>query len=188
MYESGVNDPNDLLPTLLFSHGFSNGAAFWRTDCLSNFEIGNLTTRPEIQESLRLLRLKDAAYVSLEPTSVWRPTESKSSLSMHNLTGRAVLRTVANRIQKLRAEKEKIAYQSAVLKRCGPDDVLAFVSDNRIPDFDRFRAARLLAIERSMLFCGYKVKLTRRPSFRRIGLLMVGFAIRHLMTSPKMDM
>ena len=66
MYEAGVNDPDDLLPALLFSHGFSNGAVFWRTDCLSNFQIGNVTRRPEIQESLRLLRLKDSVYVSLE--------------------------------------------------------------------------------------------------------------------------
>lgn len=50
MYEAGVNDPDDLLPALLFSHGFSNGAVFWRTDCLSDFQIGTGTRRPEIQE------------------------------------------------------------------------------------------------------------------------------------------
>src|ERR1035437_8141084 len=72
MYKEGLYDPKELLPTLLFSHGFSNGAAFWRMDCLSNFEIGDATKRPGIQETLRLLRLRDHVYVSLLPTSIWR--------------------------------------------------------------------------------------------------------------------
>lgn len=187
MYDSGVNDPNDLLPALLFSHGFSNGAVFWRTDCLSNFQIGNVTTRPEIQESLRLLRLKDAAYVSLDSTSVWHPTEPKSSLLTHKITLPTLWRAIVNRIQKLRAERERITYQSTALKRLGMDGVLAFISNNQIPDFDRFRSARLLTVERSMLLCGYNVKLTHRGSYRRTGFWLAGFAVRHTMTSLKMD-
>jgi hypothetical protein len=37
MYAPGIHRPDELLMALLFSHGFSNGSAFWRTDCLSNF-------------------------------------------------------------------------------------------------------------------------------------------------------
>jgi hypothetical protein len=64
MYEEGIYSPDELLPALLFSRGFSNGAAFWRTDCLSDLQIGGSTRRPEIQESLRLLRLRDSVYVA----------------------------------------------------------------------------------------------------------------------------
>lgn len=106
MYQCGAADPNDLLPALLFSHGFSNGAAFWRTDCQSNFQIGELTSCPGIQESLRLLRLKDTAFVSLEPTSVWRPKDPESKLWRDWLSVQKIYRIFADKFSRWRTARE----------------------------------------------------------------------------------
>src|SRR5262249_22499110 len=96
MYDEGLFHPNELLPALLFSQGFSNGSAFWRTDCFSNFQMGQITNRSGIQESMRLLRLRDPVYVSLEPTAVWRsndPRESYVNAHLHAFGIRHFIRT-----------------------------------------------------------------------------------------------
>jgi glycosyltransferase involved in cell wall biosynthesis len=183
MYEFGPNDPNDLLPALLFSHGFSNGAVFWRTDCQSNFRIGALTSCAGIQESLRLLRLKDAAYVSLESTSVWRPREPESKLWRDKLNIRNLYRAIANKLREWRTERERIDCQAVALGRIGIDNVLSFVSNNQISDFARFKADRLLTVERSLLLSGYNVRLTHRGSVHRLGFLLTGYIARNVIKS-----
>jgi glycosyltransferase involved in cell wall biosynthesis len=181
MYEPGTHDPDDLLPALLFSHGFSNGAVFWSTDCLSDFQIGAVTENAGIQESLRLLRLQDRVHVSLEATSVWRPREllPKVSRSLRSET-KKLWRTVTNQINKLKLEGEMTKCRSAVLTRLGVERVLGFAESNEIPDFEKFRNKRVAQIERSLLLCGYNSKLTDRGSFRRYGLLIGGFIMRRL--------
>jgi Glycosyl transferase family 2 len=187
MYAAGAQSPEDLLPALLYSHGFSNGAVFWRSDCQSDFQVGDLTTHPGVQESVRLLRLKDASYVSLEATAVWHPTESEGQLSMRTLSIPRLRRAIRNRLRQLRMEKQKVDFHSAVLKRIGERRVLAFVADNRIADFARHKASRLATIERSMLLCGYNARLTGRGVLRRIGLLTLGLIVRHCTTPLKIE-
>jgi glycosyltransferase involved in cell wall biosynthesis len=174
MYEPGPHDPEDLLPALLFSHGFSNGAAFWSTDCLSDFEIGALTQNAGIQESLRLLRLRDHVYVSLDPTSVWRPGEIRK----RSPGGAQFWRSAARKMDLLIMEKQIIDFQCVVLKKLGLDRVRDFVNKNAIPDFANFREERVAKMERSMLLCGYDAKLTRRSLFYRYRLLVTGSMIR----------
>jgi glycosyltransferase involved in cell wall biosynthesis len=176
MYEPGIHDPEDLLPALLFSHGFSNGAAFWSTDCISNFEIGPLTHNAGIQESLRLLRLRDRLYVSLEPTSVWRPGEIRK----RSLGERQFRRVISRKMERLIVEKQIIDYQCVVLKRLGLERVRNFVNGNKIWDFANLRQARVAKIERSILLCGYDAKLTCGSLPYRYWLLAAGSVIRRV--------
>jgi glycosyltransferase involved in cell wall biosynthesis len=183
MYESGCHTPDELLPSLLFSHGFSNGSVFWQTDCLSDFQIGNLTTRPEIQESLRLLRLKDPVCVSLKPTSVWRGREAQSPFSERKLTIATLSRVASNRIDQLMTAKERIDYQGAALKRLGVDRVLHYIATNAIQDFAKHRDDRVASIERAMHLCGYNDNLTGQRHAARLSRLLIGFLARHLYPS-----
>jgi len=183
MYQCGAADPGDLLPALLFSHGFSNGAVFWRTDCKSDFRIGDLTSYPEIQESLRLLRLKDSAYVSLESTSVWRPREPESKLWRDRLSVRKIYLIFAHKFGERRAARERINCQAAALQRMGLSGALSFVSNNSIPDFAEFKSTRLSTIERSILLSGYNVRLTSRRRVSRMILLITGYIARKVITS-----
>jgi len=183
MYQCGAADPGDLLPALLFSHGFSNGAVFWRTDCQSDFRIGDLTSCAGIQESLRLLRLKDAAYVSLEPTSVWRPKEPESKLWRDRLSVRKIYRIFADKFSRWRTARERIDCQAAALRRIGLPGALSFVSSNKIPDFAEFKSTRLSTIERSILLSGYNVRLTSRGRSDRAVLLLVGYIARNVIRS-----
>ena len=171
MYDEGLFYPSELLPALLFSQGFSNGSAFWRTDCLSNFQIGDATSRPGIQESLRLLRLRDRVYVSLEPTAVWRsndPRESYVNASRHTS---ALWRFLKLRFDRITEGNEKLRYRSEAMKRVD----LAYVLD-----YPKSRK-HVAQIERALLLCGYNVALTDRPTLKRLALLLVGYAARHLL-------
>ena len=181
MYEPGIHDPDKLLPALLFSHGFSNGSAFWATNCITDFQIGAATEFPEIQESLRLLRLRDVVCVSLEPTSVWRPREPEEDA--HKLTIRRILRVAPNWIRRFRANRQAIDYKSAALKRLGVDAVSNFIETNSISDFARFKESRVARIELSMLLCGYDVSLTNRGPANCLTQLAIGYVMRHLMPS-----
>jgi glycosyltransferase involved in cell wall biosynthesis len=181
MYDPGIHHPDELLLSLLFSHGFSNGSAFWSTDCLTDFQIGAATKFPEIQESLRLLQLRDAVYVSLDATSVWRPREPEQN--PRRLTAQRILRAIPNRIRRLRANREAIEYRSEVMKRLGTGAVSNFMETNAGPSFARFKPGRAAGIESSMLLCGYDAKLTNRGRAYRLGKLAVGFAVRRLLPS-----
>jgi glycosyltransferase involved in cell wall biosynthesis len=180
MYEEGIYGPDELLPALLFSHGFSNGAAFWRTDCLSNFQIGGSTRREGIQESLRLLRLRDAVYVSLEPTSVWRPRDPQKSCACRKPIRASFWRFASNGIERVMAEKEEIDCRCAAVRRLGEERVLNYIARNTIPDFLAFRHDRVASIERTMLLCGYNTKLTSRWQADRLSWLLMGCIARYL--------
>jgi hypothetical protein len=68
----------EILPAVLFSNPFSNGAAFGSVNCRSDFEIGPATRRPGIPETLRRLRCGDG-FVAHRATSVWRPNDPRDS-------------------------------------------------------------------------------------------------------------
>jgi glycosyltransferase involved in cell wall biosynthesis len=182
MYEPGVHEPDELLPSLLFSHGFSNGAAFWRTDCRSNFQIGRATLSTGVQESLRLLQLKDPVYVSLEATSVWRGREPVGAASGRRFGFKNLVRTAKNRVDRAIVEMERIDYQCEVLKRVGTDAVAKYIADNKIPDFLNYRSERIRSIERSMLLCGYSPRLQSTPLVDRMTCMVLGFMARRLVS------
>jgi glycosyltransferase involved in cell wall biosynthesis len=179
MYEQGNREPDELLPALLFSHGFSNGAAFWRTDCLSDFQIGAATAHPGIQESLRLLRLRDPVYVSLEATSVWRAREPQQSFAERTLSLDSLRRFALGGIDRLTVAIETINYQSEVLKRLGPARINKFIIENTIADFARFKDERVNSIERAMLLCGYDGALDNRGT-RGFQWRLLGYLARYI--------
>jgi glycosyltransferase involved in cell wall biosynthesis len=192
MYEPGMNAPRDVLPSLLFSHGFSNGAVFWRTDCLSSFQIGEATLRFPYGieqrtglESYRLLRLEDPVYVSLEATSVWRGREPQKPLAERRLSFASIRRLARNGIDRVVAEREKIDYQCEALSRLGAERIIKYIDTNRIVDFHNFRKIRADDIERAMLLCGCDVKLTNRRPVDRMCLLVAGYIARYLIPSRR---
>ena len=176
MYEEGIYSPDELLLALLFSHGFSNGAAFWRTDCLSDFQIGEATRREGIQESLRLLRLREPVYVSLQPTSVWRSRDPQKSSACRKPIFARFWHFASNGIQRVMAETEGIHCRSAALRRLGKERVLNYIARNTSPDF----FYRVAGIERTMLLCGYNTKLTSRSQADRLTWLLMGRIVRYL--------
>jgi hypothetical protein len=178
MYEEGLFDAKTLLPALLFSHGFSNGAAFWRTDCLSNFQIGAATKRPGIQESLRLLRIRDPVYVSLEPTSVWRYNDSRESYVNTQRTTLGLWKSVIKRLDHVLEQREKLDYRCAVLRSVSLDDILEYV---------KLKDDHAAQFERSLLLCGYNVKLSHRGQAARFRLLLTGWAVR-LLVPAQLDL
>ena len=166
IYDEGRFDPEHLLPTLLFSQGFSNGSAFWRTDCKSQFRIGNSTKRPGIQESLRLLRLREPVYVSLSPTSVWRWNDRDSFV---NAPRRGLFTHFIRRYAHIAERQEKLECMKAVVDRLGVQQILEYCkshSDRPIPE-----------IERSLLLCGYHESLTDRRPRDRLKLLAKGWLL-----------
>jgi hypothetical protein len=171
MYDEGLFYPSELLPALLFSQGFSNGSAFWRTDCLSNFQIGDATTRPGIQESMRLLSLRDRVYVSLEPTAVWRSNDPRESYVNAPHRAFAPWRFLKLRFDRIIEGNEKLRYRSEAMQRVDLDYVL---------DYPKSRK-HVAQIERALLLCGYNVALTDRRTLERLILLLVGYAARHLL-------
>jgi glycosyltransferase involved in cell wall biosynthesis len=179
MYEPGIQDPNDLLPVLFFSHGFSNGAAFWRTDCRSDFQMRTLTRLSGIQESFRLLRVCEPVFVSLESTSAWRPHEP---LTTSKLCWR---RSLSNRIIKLIALREITECRSAIIKRLGLARVIKYIETNKILDVAEYKQNRLRQIEMALLICGRNVRLTNRGLTYRLGYLLAGFLLRHLLPVSK---
>jgi hypothetical protein len=185
MYEPGTHAPDELLPSLLFSHGFSNGAAFWRTDCRSNFQIGPSTLSTGIQESLRLLELKDPVHVSMDATSVWRGREPEGTPKKPGLSIKSFIRTVRARMSYAMIEKERIDYQCEVLRRLGLNRVLDFIAKNEIPDFAVYKLIRVRSIERTMLLCGYNVRLTKRHPVDRTTCLALGVIARQLISPRK---
>jgi hypothetical protein len=170
MYEEGLFDAKRLLPALLFSQGFSNGAAFWRTDCLSDFQIGGATKRPGIQESLRLLRIKDPIYISLKPTSVWRSNDPRDSHVNTQGTNYGLLSFIKKRLDDLLEKREKVDYRCAVVDNLRLDDILEYVK----------LKGRAVEVERSLLLCGYNLQLSHRGSADRVRLFLIGWAARTL--------
>jgi glycosyltransferase involved in cell wall biosynthesis len=172
LYNGGQFDFDGLLPILLFPQGtFSNGSAFWATDCRTDFFVGPLTKRSEIQESLRLLQLRDRVYVSLTPTSVWRGHTPQIKKRMRD--GGRLCQFVSNGINFLLMEKEKIDFRSVVINRLGIHRIIAYVENHPNPDF---AAAQ---IERSLLLCGHNIKL-HRSRISRLAWVVVGRVVRSL--------
>jgi glycosyltransferase involved in cell wall biosynthesis len=174
MYREGLFEPKDLFPTLLFSHGFSNGAAFWRTDCLSDFQIGGATNHPGIQESLRLLQVRDPVYVSLEPTSVWRSNDPRESYVNTEPSARDLWDSIRSRLDSALLAKEKLDYRYAVVKAIGIDGILGYVKG---------RDSHVAELERSLLLCGYNLRLSDRRRRDRLRLLLKGWVARFLIPS-----
>jgi glycosyltransferase involved in cell wall biosynthesis len=172
MYSEGLFDPKDLLPALLFSHGFTNGAAFWRTDCLSEFQIGEATKRPGIQETMRLLRLREPVYVSLLPTSVWRWNDIRDSFVNTQSSRRNVLKSALSKLEYISERKEKLNCIRMVVRQVGLRHILDYVRLNPERPLEK--------IERSLLLCGYNEKLTARRPLDRVELLLKGCVIRYL--------
>lgn len=142
IYPQGRQDWRSLLPAVLFSHGFSNGAAFWRLGGASDFEIGPVTRRPGIQETLRLLKLRDCCYVSHTPTAVWRGNDPIDSFVSVKTSG------VAGRLDRLRELREMQDYRRWYLSRFGTGDAIAF---SRLVSPQH--AGR---IARALVLCGYE--------------------------------
>jgi hypothetical protein len=170
MYREGMFEPYELLPCLLFAHGFSNGAAFWRTDCLSDFQIGKVTSRPGIQESLRLLMLRDPVYVSLDPTAVWRSNWSPDSHVSVSQFRVGILQDTKRRLARLMEAREKLLYRKTVLQIVGLDRIHKFIEVHG--------RGHLREIERSLLLCGYNERLTNRGQLERLRLMLIGYAVQ----------
>jgi hypothetical protein len=181
MFQPGTHNPDALIPALLFSHGFSNGAVFWRTDCASNFQVGEASKLAGVLESLRLLRLRDRVHVSLEPTSVWRPSEPP----MRGLSIARLSHAASRRAMILLSEREKIDYRTIVIKRLGVKRVVDYVANNANPDFASHKRERLADIERSLLLSGCNAYLTKRGRLRRASYLLLGSIARWLLPLHK---
>ena len=154
IYRGGDYDPVELLPAAFFTAGgFSNGAAFWRTDGRSRLRIGPEVPDTGLQESLRLLRVADRCGVRLEPLAVWRDNGAES---VNYRAGRWRARRERTRRLLGVAQIRREAYLRLV--RAGRRDLL---------DGGRF-AASAGRIERGLLKAGVAVAGASVPRRERL--------------------
>jgi hypothetical protein len=169
IYPEGRRTWREMLPAVLFSHAFSNGSVFWGVDCRSDFEIGALTARPGIQETLRILRLRDDAFVSHLPTSVWRSNDPRDSY-VSPQGGKGLLDGIKRQWRWLTERRAMNDCQVWYMDRFGLDEAMAFAN--------LITTNRVAAMERSILLAGRHVVLTEKPaSWRRLQLAK-GYAFR----------
>jgi glycosyltransferase involved in cell wall biosynthesis len=168
IYPEGRHTWREMLPGVLFSHAFSNGSVFWNLRCRSDFEIGLVTRHPGVQETLRMLRLRDDVHVSHLATSVWRSNDSRDSY-----VSRAARRRwleVMSRLQKLTERREINDYREWYLAHFGDGDATA-VAKSLEPNLAS-------AVERAILLTGRNIRLTDRPTASRWSLLAKGHVFR----------
>jgi glycosyltransferase involved in cell wall biosynthesis len=169
IYPEGRRAWRDMLPAVLFSHAFSNGAVFWSVGCRSDFVIGAVTRHPGIQETLRMLRLRDDVYVSHRATSVWRSNDPRDSY-VSGVLQKSGLSAIKARWRRLSERREVNDYRRWYLRRFGEADARDFAVEVA-PNI-------AAAMERSMLLAGQRVAFSGQSATRRWSLLAKGYAFR----------
>lgn len=174
IYPSGRHARHTLMPAILFSHAFSNGGVFWRIGCDTDFEIGDATINPGIQETARILRLRNDVYVSHEATAVWRSNDPKDSFVSKASTGSPWGKFIG-RWRSLLERREYMALQSCYIRGCGANEAAKLSA--------QFGAARQEHVERTLLLCGSYVVVTDQSFAWRLWQIAKGFAFRTLVPS-----
>jgi glycosyltransferase involved in cell wall biosynthesis len=176
IYPTGVHEFREMLPAVLFSHAFSNGSAFWRIGGQVDFEIGDVTRNPGVQETARILGLKTSVYVSDVPTAVWRSNDPYDSYVSKRFGGK--LSRWKERWRHLIERREVMELRSLYIRIYGINDALKFSV--------RFDQTHQESIERALLLCGKYAVLTDRSLYWRIGQMIRGIAFKCLVPS-RMD-
>jgi glycosyltransferase involved in cell wall biosynthesis len=178
IYPSGRHACQEILPAILFSHAFSNGAAFWRIGYDVDFEIGDATKHPGIQETARVLRLRRDVYVSHEATAVWRSNDPSDSF-VNKMFAAGWPGKLTKRWLELIERRQAMALRCCYIRKYGMDDAMKFSV--------RFGSTHQERIERMLLLCGRYVVLTDRSLTWRISRIIQGFAFRTLIP-PGIDL
>ncbi|MDE2578446.1 MAG: glycosyltransferase [Hyphomicrobiales bacterium] len=151
---------------LLFSHAFSNGAAFWRLGGPSDFEIGAaVTDDPGMQETLRILRLAEPVFVSHEATAVWRwndPSDSYVSAKADK----------PSRWRRALEARRRLDARAIYLRGAGAAGMMKALA--------HFDARFAVEAERAALMAGFDCRLTERDAGSRRKLRARGLALRAL--------
>jgi glycosyltransferase involved in cell wall biosynthesis len=171
IYPEGAHDARDMLSSILFSHAFSNGSAFWRLGGASNFEMGKITTHPGVQESARIFGLRGRTYVSHHPTAVWRWNDPRDSY-VSARAGADIRSRLHSRWKQLLERREIADLRRFFLATHGVETALAIAS--------QAEDARRAAIENAVLMCGRFIRLTNRGDLWRLRWLLRGFVFRLL--------
>lgn len=169
IYPEGRYSSSVLLPAVLFSHAFSNGGVFWRLGCASDFEIGDLTRHPGIQETLRMLKLKDDVFVSHRATAVWRSNDPRDSY-VSRVMGRHWTGKLRSRWHALALRREIHDYRVWYLSRFGISYAVQFIRC--------LNREHSTGMERGILLSGRYVVMTDRPVFWRIAKIIRGYVFR----------
>jgi glycosyltransferase involved in cell wall biosynthesis len=171
IYPEGILTPAQMFPAIMFSHGFSNGAVFWRLGAQTDFELRGVTQSPGVQESARLMRLAGTVHVSHQADGTWRinsPTESLVNVAAPS----GFLSRKKERWRQLLEHRQFVALRRDYLRRVGLGATLAVA---KAADEDRRRS-----IEDACLTCGAYVVLTDRTFAWRIKRLARGWLFRTL--------
>lgn len=158
IYEQGLYTPDLLHAALMFSHAFSNGSVFWKLSSTNDLEIGPVTNRPGIQETLRVLKINSPAYISHTPASVWRwNSDIDSSVSLQAITLRQRL---LKRIDGVIEAREALDYRLFYLRAYGRELIESLA-------LSRYEL-HLEVIENALLKCGYFSTLSGKSTFWRL--------------------
>lgn len=171
MHSEGLHRAVDLLPALLFSHGFSNGGAFWRLGGLSNLEVGPITHFPSVQEAARLLRIVGAVFISHDPTAVWRANDPRDSFVSRS-PGTSVQERYTSRLRYLRERRDFLEIQRLGINLYGLENAIRFA--RQLPE------RRRVSAEETLLLLGRYVTLSERSSTWRLHKLIRGIGFRLL--------
>lgn len=174
IYAEGPHEVSQMLPALLFSHAFSNGAVFWRLGQASDFEVRMATRRPGVQETARILGLRGRAYVSHRPTAIWRSNDPKDSYVSVGSRGGLPAR-MHSHWRQLCERREIMALRRYYLG--------AFGTASALDCAEQSDPARRVEIENVLLMCGRYVVLTERSPLWRITWMLRGILFRMIFWS-----
>lgn len=169
MYPEGLHNARALLPALMVSHGFSNGAAFWRLGGRSNFLVGAKTQHPGVQESLRMFGLRDMVYVSHCPSALWRSNNAIESYVTTGNSSRGLTRLL-EKARLLAWRREIWSYRFEYVRKYGIDDAKVYART--------IAPWQLEDMERSLLRTGKYVELSDRSLAWRVRQMLLGFLFR----------
>jgi glycosyltransferase involved in cell wall biosynthesis len=174
IYPEGVHPSAEVQAAILFSHAFSNGSAFWRLGCATDFEMGPLTQRPGVQETARILRLEDNVCVSHQATAIWRANDPRDSYVSASDGGGRLARLKA-RWGELLERREITSLRRHYLSAHGLSMARRLA--------DHADADRKAQIESALLMCGRFTALTQRTLPWRLSWLIRGLLFRLIVPS-----
>jgi glycosyltransferase involved in cell wall biosynthesis len=64
--------PAELLCSIFLGGGISNGSLFWRTECISELQLGSEVKDPVLQEFVRPFLIQEKTFFAEEPLAVWQ--------------------------------------------------------------------------------------------------------------------
>lgn len=162
--DEGFMESDEIKSTLFLFEGLSNGGIFWRTDCDTNFQVGDTILDSGLQEYCRTLQLAEPIYFAKEPLAVW--SDMNPDLIKRKISTRRVWSRGRQSVTHYLVKKDKIKYcklAQKVAEKSGKEE----------------------ALERAFLEIGiFDQKPANLPILQRLNIAAKGLAKWYMVSNP----